>query len=83
MGGYVSKPKKVNNSSNRNNLERGESGQWMTEQSKNRRWQDKVIKDRPMEGESSTRVVEGISMQNWDRIGQDEVGENRTESSLW
>lgn len=60
------------------------SGQGMTEQSKNRRRQDKVIKDRTLEGEAGQegRRGEGMRGKNRDRIGQDGVG-NRTESSLW
>lgn len=41
------------------NLKQERSGQGMTEQSKNRRRQDKVIKDRTVEGEAGEKERRG------------------------
>lgn len=63
---------RINNCRNRRDLERGASGQWMTEQSKNRKRQDKVIKDRPVEGEERAwvwRNETGLDRTRWERTG--------------
>lgn len=71
MGGCVSKPGKWVTVGTGEHWKEERSGQGMTEQSKNRRRQGKVIKDRTVEGEAAE-----------ERGGEERLAEWRTETGL-